>query len=211
VPLLRSLLSVLAPPLCFACRSHASREPLCGRCRAELPWLGSAPFSCGPVPGWAPLAYEGPARALVRGLKFGGAAGLAEVMAAHVVANAPRGLLEAGALVPVPLHPARRRRRGYNQAELLAAAVGKRCGLPVADCLERTGSRATQVGRRRAERLVAIAGGIVPKPDVAVPRTAILMDDVITTGATISACAEALSRAGADDVLAVAYARTQGR
>ena len=154
---------------------------------------------------WAPVAYEGPGRALVRGLKYRGAVGLAEPMAAAICAGAPT---LAGALVPVPLHPRRRRLRGYNQAERLAAALGRRCGLPVADCLERGGpAAARQVGRDRAERLAG--------PDVraasAVPRPGTLVDDVCTTGATLAACAAALRAAGAESVSALVYARTPGR
>src|SRR5439155_22146050 len=94
--------------------------PLCGSCRPRLHWLGPAVVEVAGVPAWAPVAYEGPARALVHGLKFRGAAGIAEAMAAQVVATAPAGFLEQAALVPVPLHPTRLRRRGYNQAERLA-------------------------------------------------------------------------------------------
>ena len=154
MPLLRSLLAVVAPPLCFGCRRHATREPLCGACRAELAWLGPEPFACGPVAAWAPLAYDGPARALVRGLKFGGAAGLSEVMAAQLAANAPDGLLAGFDLVPVPLHPRRRRKRGYNQAERLASAL--------ADAIGPRGQRLP-----RAARVARHAGG---PPARAAPR-----------------------------------------
>lgn len=207
---LRSLLSAVAPPLCAACGASAGRaEPLCGRCRDALRWLGPDPVRAGSVAAWAPLAYEGGARALVRALKFRGAAAVAATMAAQIVATAPPGWLAAGALVPVPLHPARMRTRGYNQAERLAAEVGARCGLRVVDCLERTGPRATQVGRGRAQRLGGIAGSVRPCADT--PPRAILIDDVLTTGATLGACSDALFSAGAVSVRAIAYARTPGR
>lgn len=156
---------------------------------------------------WAPVAYDGPARDLVKALKFRGATGVAGAMAALVVANAPAGLL-AGGLVPVPLHPARRRTRSFNQSALVAAAVSARAGLPVVDCLIRKGSRETQVGRARAARLT-VAGAILTtgRP----PPTALLVDDVVTTGATLAACAGALRAAGARQVAAIAFARTAGR
>ena len=155
---------------------------------------------------WAPVAYEGPGRALVRGLKYRGAVGLAEPMAAAMCAGAPS--LE-GALVPVPLHPRRRRQRGYNQAERLAAALSGRCGLPVADCLARSGpASARQVGRARVERL---SGGPEIRAATAPPRRVTLVDDVCTTGATLAACAAALRKAGTEEVGAVVYARTLGR
>ncbi len=162
---------------------------------------------------WAPVAYDGPARALVGGLKFRGAVGLADPMAAQIAAGAPLSMLRPPALlVPVPLHPARARRRGYNQAERLAAAVARRTGMRVADCLCRGGpAGGRQVGRGRDARLAALAGAIERRPGVAVPERAVLVDDVVTTGGTVGACADALYASGAIDVTAVAYALTPGR
>ena len=130
-------------------------DPLCGGCRA----LAAPPRARAGValrrPVWAPLAYAGPARDLVRALKFRGAIALADAMAAQIVANAPPGRrsLAGGTLVPVPLHPRRLRSRGYNQAALIADAVGDRdraagARLPA----PRPGPSVTQVGRDRAER-----------------------------------------------------------
>src|SRR3954469_5884945 len=207
--LLRRLASLLAPPLCVACGAAAGeREPLCGGCRRALRWLGPAVAMAAGVPLWAPVAYDGPARALVRELKFGGLQRMASTMASQIAANAPAGWLDSGALVPVPLHPARLRKRGYNQAERLAGELALRTGLPAIDCLERTGERATQVGRGRTERLASIAGRISVKPGARVPAEVVLVDDVITTGATLAACAAPCSGAS---VRAIAYARTPGR
>jgi ComF family protein len=113
--------------------------------------------------------------------------------------------------VPVPLHPARARKRGYNQAALIAGALAERTGLDVCDCLARAGPRGTQVGRDRAQRLGSIAGSVTLAANRAPPRRAVLVDDVITTGATLAACAHVLLGHGVADVLAVAYARTPGR
>ena len=155
------------------------------------------------------MAYDGPARELVKALKFHSATRIADEMAALVVANAPPRWLTA-TLVPVPLHPARRRTRPFNQAELLARAISTRAAsLPVHDCLTRTGARQPQVGRGRAARLQGPAGAIHARGPV--PRTALLVDDVVTTGATLAACAAALRAAGAGHVAAVAFARTAGR
>jgi predicted amidophosphoribosyltransferase len=160
----------------------------------------------GAVAAWAPLAYEGPAQGVVRALKFRGAVRSAMAMAAPIVARAPPGWLGPDAeLVPVPLHPSRARKRGYNQARLLAEAVAERTGMRVSDCLERRGAKGTQVGRGRAERLAGIAGGICLTGEP--PRNPILVDDVITTGATLDACARALP----PEIKAIAYARTPGR
>lgn len=217
VALLGKALAPLAPPACFACGASAgAAAPLCWECRDGLGWLGDEVVELeGPgaprLEAWAPLAYRGGARALVRALKFGGVAELAETMAAQIVATAPPGALDRGELVPAPLHSARRRRRGFNQAERLARAIGRRTGLAVADCLERTGRRGTQMGRDRDERLAALAGTVRMGKGAAAPREAIVVDDVLTTGATMLACSRSLRSAGSTRVVGVTYARTPGR
>jgi ComF family protein len=211
---LSQLMSLLAPPLCVACgRSARVHQPLCRECQGDLRWLSfDQPQGLG-LPVWAAVSYEGPARALVRALKYRGALRLANAMAAQMAANAPPGLLAGCSLVPVPLHPARRRRRGFNQAEELARTLARRSGGEVADCLVRSGgsARSSQVGRSRDSRLGAVGGTIHVRPSAAVPLRALLVDDVMTTGATLLACAAALSAAGVRDVAAVVYARTPGR
>jgi ComF family protein len=213
----------MAPPLCAGCGASAgAAEPLCGRCRARLRWLGPAPVAIGAEPdtrgsppaagrllAWAPLAYEGPAQGVVRALKFQGAHRAATAMAAPIVANAPPGWLDgSAALVPVPLHRKRARTRGYNQARLLADAIAARTGLAVHDCLARGGPARTQVGRDRGQRLAGIAGTI--HLTRAPPCRAVLVDDVITTGATLAACAEALAAGVAGVVATLAAAGAGG-
>jgi predicted amidophosphoribosyltransferase len=156
---------------------------------------------------WAAVAYEGPARDLVGALKFEGALGVAEAMASLVVASAPPDMLSP--LVPVPLHPARLRRRAFNQAGVLAEAIGARAGQPALGCLVRRGADVRQVGRGRAARLASPAGSFAATG--AVPERVTLVDDVVTTGATLAACARALRAAGATQVEALAFARTPGR
>jgi predicted amidophosphoribosyltransferase len=157
---------------------------------------------------WAAVAYEGPARDLVRALKFEGALGVAEAMAGLVVASAPADMLSVP-LVPVPLHPARLRRRAFNQAGVLAEAIAVRAQQPVLDCLVRRGSDDRQVGRGRAARLAGPAGAFVATGGV--PDRLALVDDVVTTGATLAACARALRAGGARQVVALSFARTPGR
>lgn len=206
----RILRGVPVPPLCWGCGGVARlREPLCAACRRLLRRLAPDPVVLAGVRTWAPVAYAGPARDLVRALKFRGAAAVADTMAAQIAANAPAELLARGALVPVPLHPRRLRRRGYNQAALIAGALAGRTGLDVADCLARSGPAVTQVGRDRRERRAGLAGRVRARGPVT--ERALLVDDVATTGATLAACAAALRAAGAVEVAALAFARTIGR
>jgi len=213
--------ALLAPPLCWGCGRLVGRgDPLCHRCRASLQRLAREPIWLSGVRVWAPLAYSGPARDLVRALKFRGAAGVADTMGAQIVANAPPGWLDTAderaallgpvALMPVPLHARRLRSRGFNQAALIAAAVGRRARVQVVDCLARSGPSTTQVGRHRAERRTGPAGAIEVRGPL-VPGRVLLVDDVVTTGATLAACRAALLAAGSLEVSAVVFARTLGR
>jgi ComF family protein len=200
---------MLVPPLCWSCGGVARRrEPLCLGCLRLLRRLGPEPVVLSGVGAWAPVAYAGPARELVRALKFRGATGVADTMAAQMAANAPASML-AGALVPVPLHSRRLRRRGYNQAALIADALAGRAGLEVVDCLRRAGSATTQVGRDRRERRLGPAGSIELRS--AAPTRVLLVDDVATTGGTLAACAAVLRAAGSSELAAVVFARTIGR
>ena len=220
---LAELLALLAPPACATCRAPLGRadEVLCAGCRRALPWLrGPRCRRCGlPAPcrpcaaaraafdaAWAPVAYDGSARELVAALKFRGALPVVEIMAAQIAATAPPALLRGATLVPVPLHPARRRRRGFDQAHELARALSRRTSLSVEDCLRRTGAATRQLGASRGERQAADRLEIVAAS--AAPPHALLVDDVHTTGATLHSCAKVLKTAGARRVTAVTYART---
>ena len=200
---------MLVPPLCWSCGGIARRgEPLCAGCRGRMHRLAPDPVVLCGIRVWAPVAYAGPARDLVRALKFSGATRVADAMAAQVAANAPAGLLDAQ-LVPVPLHPRRLRARGYNQAGVIEAAIGRRADAQVVECLVRSGSAATQVGRHRAERRTGLAGEV--RLAAAPPARVVLVDDVATTGATLAACAGALLAGGCAEIAAVTFARTIGR
>lgn len=201
----RTLLGIAAPPRCGACgRSCAGRSLICERCAGEL--LAVEPVLEPGPPGvdrcLAASSFEGVARDLVHGLKFGRRLGLA-CIAADAIANVwPHGPA-AGTLVPVPAAELRRRWRGFDPAEEIAIALARGQGLELARCLRRRhGPR--QVGRRRSERLADPPRVALRRP---APETALLVDDVLTTGATLSACAAALRSGGTRHVVALVLAR----
>jgi ComF family protein len=196
----------LAPPFCAGCGAPAGAHPLCPACRRALERLPRAPIALHGLSVWAPFGYHGPARALVGRLKFRGAVGLAGHLAAAIAANAPAGLV-AAPLVPVPAPDARRRRKGFDHAELLAQALGRRLGLPVLGLLERQGDT-RQVGRARTDRLREPPRFRARRPGSG---PLVLVDDVATTWATLASCARALRAAGWTCEAAVAYARTPVR
>jgi predicted amidophosphoribosyltransferase len=138
-------------------------------------------------------------------LKFRRGRPLADVMAAHLAVGVPGSLLAGATIVPVPAHPAHVRARGYDQARLLAAALARRTGATPARALRRRGPALSQLGASRSERLER--GRIDVSVRGAVPSRVVLVDDVHTTGATLDACARALRRAGAAEVVALTWAR----
>ena len=202
---LHAVVTAVAPPLCAACgRSCRPQAIVCTRCARRLaaaePLLGQGPPGLDRA--WSSASHEGVARQLVAALKFRRLLPVADLMADRIQWLAPAHML-SGTIVPVPSPPSRLRRRGFDPAGELAAALAERLDAPLAPCLGRRGG-ARQVGRRRAERL-----GAPPRIHVvgAAPRSVGVVDDVLTTGATMSACAQALRAAGAARVVAVTFAR----
>src|SRR4051812_25859504 len=150
------LVALIAPPACAACRAPLAGAGLkiCPACTRALPWLrgrlcprcglprhrgrsGCPAAAAAFATAWAPLAYEGVARDLMVALKFRAAVPLANLMAAQITATMPPALREVEAVVPVPPHPGRRRRRGFDPAGALAAALAQRLELPLEPCLRR--------------------------------------------------------------------------
>ena len=211
-------MDLLFPPRCFGCDRAAAllcprcepglgvvTPPLCARC--GRPW--EEPLaSCAECPpsgvdaARAPFLYEGPLPGAIKGLKFGGWRRLARHLAGAMGA-AWDG--DADALTWVPLSPRRRRRRGFDQAELLARAMARLIDLPCRPLLRRVRETPEQARRRADERRRALRHAFdAPGPS---PPTVVLVDDVMTTGATAAACAGALRRAGARRVLVLTAAR----
>lgn len=209
IALVRFVAEILAPPRCAICAEAAGGgELVCPRCDRALRTIrpGSAHLILGIDTGrvsWAG-AYTGVARDLVAALKFGGRVGLADLAAAAICAHLspPTG----ARVVPVPAAPLRLRRRGFDPAEVIAARTAARLGLELVPCLGRRGGP-RQVGRRRADRLAAPPRIRVRRPP---PPRVLLIDDVLTTGATIGACLAELRAAGSIEVEAAVFARTLG-
>ncbi len=199
--------------VCDLCRHRwrAVTPPWCARCGQPGPHFGP----CRVCAGWpAALAVarsavwlEEGARRAVHGLKYGGWPRLAVELADAIVARVPPPDGDA-LLVPVPLAPRRHRRRGYNQSERLADALGARWHLPVrGDLLRRVRETATQTTLTPEARAANVAGAFrapVPARDGV---TLVLVDDVLTTGVTLAACGYALAGAGWGRLLAVTFGR----
>ncbi len=221
----RALVAALFPARCLGCRRRGApfcpacwqalprlRGTLCPRCARPLAVAGTCAACARRPPALravrAACVYDGAIRAAIHRLKYGQERHLADPLAALLLECLAARPLTVDALVPVPLDRARARARGYNQAGLLAAPVAAALGVPVAaDWLARQRPTRPQVGLSAAARRANVRGAFrCPTPDVA-GRRVLLVDDVMTTGATLEACAEALVAAGAARVYGLVVAR----
>lgn len=197
--------------LCDACRSRfVPSAPRCPRCALVLQAPHCAACLREPLPlsaVHAAVDYQPPWDALLQALKFRHSLGLAPALAALIADGAPAAPPEA-LLLPVPLHPRRLRERGYNQSQLLAEALGAQRGLPVERrLLERIADTPAQAQLTRRQRLANLRHAFAlrgPAP----PRPCVLIDDVMTTGATLATLATLLLAAGVPRVDAWVVART---
>ena len=231
---LRAVLDVALPQLCAACREPVEGRGLCPSCWSKLSFITrpycerlGIPFVYDPGPGVlsmqaiadppaynrarAAVRFDQISRVLVHALKYGDRLDLAPMMG-RWVSHAGRELLaEADALVPVPLHWRRQWSRRFNQSAMLAAAISAESGVPIAaQALKRVKATAQQVGLSRSERATNVQGAfkVLAEGRAAVAgRRLILVDDVLTSGATVEGCARALLRAGAANVDVLTFAR----
>lgn len=158
----------------------------------------------------APFLFSGAPRQAVHAVKYRNLRAVAPVMARHMATALGSRGLALDAVVPVPLHPRTLRRRGYNQARLLADGIGSALGLPLVDgALVRTLLGRPQVTlTSREARWANVAHAFAARADAGLrDRSVLLVDDVLTTGSTLHAAATALRTAGAAAVHAVAFAR----
>jgi ComF family protein len=227
----REALRIVLPSVCAGCGGELPwRDRVascCGSCWRSLPRIESAKcLSCAlPLPGGShcitcsadplPLAwceawgeYSGALERLLHAFKFQRHDFLAERLATLLETTVrERGDVAFDALAAVPMHPGKRRRRGYNQAELLAAALSKRISVPFdGRLLTKRAERETQSTLARAARAANVRG-VYEASQRAHEKSILLVDDICTTGETFRACAEELLRAGATRVCAISVAK----
>ena len=227
--MLRALLDVLYPPRCAGCgdgawpfcpscleRVVSVARPGCLRCAAPRSRPAPRCGDCPPEPiGMARAAFlfDGPVRSAVHRLKFSGWRRVAEPLGWEMASAWQIGTSGDGSVDAVTWVPLSRRRlaeRGFDQARLLAEIVGRRLDVPVVGLLRRTSDAGPQARRGRHERLAAMRGRF--RVEGSPPPHLLLVDDVLTTGATAAACAEALVSAGSArvDLLTAARALSGG-
>ncbi len=235
--MLQSLIQSIYPPQCVLCDARTTVDfALCGPCWAETPFVdGGCCNRCGaPLAGFDPdeadvlcddcisiarpwtkgraaLVYSGKARHLVLSLKHGDRTYLARAAGPWIARAGKEILLPNSLVVPIPLHRFRLLKRKYNQAAELAEWVSRSAQVDVlADGLIRPNRTAPLENYNRDQRFEAMQGAIIVNPkrvDMLKGRQIVLVDDVMTSGATFSAATEACYSAGADDVCVLALAR----
>lgn len=230
---MQSLVRLIYPPQCLLCGERLDQEfSLCGACIAHTPFaLGLSCDQCAaPLPGtsdqaelcddcmatpppWArariALTYDRQARHVVMAIKHGDRTDLARPAGGWMAQAAADLITPDSVLVPVPLHWSRMIKRRYNQSALLAASMARNLSVPVMpDLLVRTRRTASLDKRSPAERSAILAGAIAMNPRRScAERHVILVDDVLTTGATLRECTRVVMEAGAASVDVVALAR----
>ena len=230
----RAVLDIALPTLCVSCREPVAGEGVCAKCWAKLSFIAppfcarlGIPFVYDPGPGLlsmqaiadppayqrarAAVRYDEVARTMVHALKYQDRTDLAPAMG-RLMARAGQELLgDADALVPVPLHWRRGWSRRYNQSGALAGVISKSANLPViGNALHRVRPTLQQVGLSRADRTLNVQGAFKVPPEnksIVQGRRIVLIDDVLTSGATVDACARALLRARAASVDVLVFSR----
>jgi ComF family protein len=198
----------VVPPACFGCgqplpswRTISLALERCAACRRRPPAFDRGAVACD---------YDGALRAIVHAFKYDGRRSLARPLG-QLLREAGASVLDgADAVVPVPLHPWKRMRRGFNQSADLARALG----VPVRSVLRRSRPTRAQAGLTPGQRRRNVAGAFAlawwpwsAKPSTIAGQVLVLVDDVMTTGATLDACARVLKRAGAKEVRTLTLAR----
>jgi competence protein ComFC len=188
-------------PVCPHCGRPQRSDDLCSQCRHTQRLHGIDGIR-------SAVVFEGPLRQAIHHLKYSGRSSLAEPLGDYMVARWQAGPLPADLIVPVPLHTARLRERGYNQSTLLARRLSNASALPVVEgALARIRATAPQITLNAAEREANVRDAFEARAELVISRRVLLVDDVCTTGATLAACSRALKAAGATSVWALTLAR----
>jgi ComF family protein len=230
----RLALDIALPTLCVACREPVDGEGVCAACWAKLSFIAppycprlGIPFVYDPGPellsmeaianppayqrARAAVRYDDVARTLVHALKYQDRTDLAPAMGRWMARAGHELLGEADALIPVPLHWRRGWSRRYNQSGALARVIERQSGVRlVSEALRRVRPTAQQIGLSRSQRASNVQGAFKVAADRQADiagRRVILVDDVLTSGATVDACARALLRAKAASVDVLVFAR----
>lgn len=232
---LQAFLNLVYPPHCALCRAETPpREHLCAACRktaqriaspfceiCSTPFEGQieGPFACPACRenkhdfdcAIVPYLSRGAVRELIHRFKYNHHFHLRHVLAGWLLEALADPRLQAlpfDQIVPVPLHPARERDRGFNQARVLAQFLARQTGIPMANALRRTRFTTTQTRLDRETRIENLRNAFEMRHTVEVQNLHLLLiDDVLTTGATVNECARVLKRAGASSVRVVTVAR----
>jgi len=187
------------PPVCGMCGRPLSGSDLCNNCSRhplEIDGIRAATY------------FEGSIRQTIHHFKYKGTQVLAPYLGKLIAQAWSSAPLPASTIVPVPLHPQRLRRRGYNQSALLARELSKHIDLPVVEnCLMRVRPTRPQVGLGAAERKLNVQDAFQCTDQRLESTSVVLIDDVCTTGATLEACARALYEQGSHLVWALVLAR----
>jgi ComF family protein len=230
----RLALDIALPTLCVACREPVDGDGVCAACWAKLSFIAQPycprlgiPFVYDPGPGLlsmeaianppayqrarAAVRYDDVARTLVHALKYQDRTDLAPAMGRWMARAGGELLGEADLLVPVPLHWRRSWSRRYNQSGALARSIERQSGVKVAsEALRRVRPTQQQIGLTRSQRASNVQGAFKvakERQSLVQGRRVILVDDVLTSGATVDACARALLRAKAASVDVLVFAR----
>src|SRR6202048_4320267 len=230
----RLALDIALPTRCVACREPVAGEGVCAACWAKLSFIAppfcarlGIPFVYDPGPGLlsmqtiadpptyqrarAAVRYDDVARTLVHALTYQDRTDLAPTMGRWMARAGQELLSQADALVPVPLHWRRGWSRRYNQSGALARVIERQSGVPVAgDALRRVRATQQRIGLSKSERATNVQGAFKVAADrkgESQGRHIVLIDDVLTSGATVDACARALLRAKAAQVDVLVFAR----